>query len=87
MTFYPLAFYPAPRFLQYHIFAVMKDKMTFQNDARDVLLCSYFQAYIKYQGVDLVSSRDLLVTQMTVTVALTLPELAATGSARVRAIQ
>ena len=54
MTFYPLAFHPAygnftspgpPRFLQDHVFAVMKDNMSFQNDGADVLSCDYFQAY------------------------------------------
>jgi hypothetical protein len=54
MTFYPLAFHPAcgnftspglPRFLQDHVFAVMKDNMSFQNDGAEVLSCDYLQGH------------------------------------------
>jgi hypothetical protein len=54
MTFYPLAFHPAhgnftsprpPRFLRDHVFAAMKDNMSFQNDSAEVLSCDYFQGY------------------------------------------
>ena len=51
MTFYPIAFHPAYRnfistgllrFLNDHIFAIMKDNISFQNDGADVLSCNYF---------------------------------------------
>ena len=51
MAFYPLASNLAygnltspgpPRFLQDHVFAVMKDNMSFQNDGADVLSYGYF---------------------------------------------
>lgn len=33
-----------PRFVQDHVFAVMKDNMGFRNNGADVLLCDYFHA-------------------------------------------
>jgi hypothetical protein len=51
MTFYPLAFHPSygnftsprpPRFLHDHVFAVMKDNMSYQNDGAAVVSCNYF---------------------------------------------
>lgn len=96
MTFYPLAFHPAygnftspgpPRFLRDHVFAVMKDNMSFQNDGADVLSCDYFQGYSNIKRSIRYNPEDLLVTQGIATAALTLPESAAKGSARVRAIQ
>ncbi|KAL5351019.1 hypothetical protein ACLOAV_004593 [Pseudogymnoascus australis] len=96
MRFYPLAFHPAygnftspgpPRLVQDHFFAVMKDNMSFQNDGPDVLSCDYFQGYSNIKRSIRCNSEDLLVTQGTATVAVTLPESAAKGSARVRAIQ
>ena len=76
----------SPRFLQDHVFAVMKGNMSFQNDGADVLSCDYFQAYSIKRSIRY-NPEDLLVTQEIATAALTLPESAAKGSARVRAIQ
>ena len=96
MTFYPLAFHLAygnftslgpPQFLQDHVFAVMKDNMSFQNDGADVLSCGHFQGYSNVKRSVQGNPEDLLVTQGIATAALTLPESAAKGSARVRAIQ
>lgn len=59
MTFYPLDFNMAvgnftsplpPWFLQDHVFAVMKDNMSFQNDGADVLSCDYFQSTATSSG-------------------------------------
>ena len=64
----------SPRFLQNHVFAVMKGNMSFQNDGADVLSCDYFQ-------VDPVQPRGSPGDAWTATAALTLPESAAKGSA------
>jgi hypothetical protein len=65
----------------------MKDNMSFQNDGADVLSCDYFQAYSNIKRSIRYNPEDLLVTQGIATAALTLPESAAKGSARVRGIQ
>ena len=96
VTFYPLGFNLAlgnftsagpPWFLQDHVIAVMKDNMSFQNDGADVLSCEYFQAYSNIKRSIRCNPEDLLVTQGIATAALTLPESAAKGSARIRGIQ
>ena len=53
----------------------------------DVLSCHYFQTYSNIKWRIHCNSEDLLVTQEIATAALTLPESAAEGFARVRAIQ
>ena len=82
MTFYPLAFHPAygnftspgpPRFLQDHVFAVMKDNMSFQNDGADVLSCDYFQAYSNIKRSIRYNLEDLLVTEGVATRRLRCP--------------
>jgi len=96
MTFYPLAFHPAygnftspgpPRFLHDHVFAVMKDNMSYQNDGAAVLSCDYFQGYSNIKRVIRYNPEDLLVTQGTATAALTLPDSEAKSSARVKTKQ
>ncbi|OBT88517.1 hypothetical protein VE02_03494 [Pseudogymnoascus sp. 03VT05] len=59
----------------------------FQNDGADVLSCDYFQGYSNIKQSIQYNPENLLVTQGIATGALTLPESAAKGSARVRAIQ
>ncbi|KAL5348503.1 hypothetical protein ACLOAV_005919 [Pseudogymnoascus australis] len=53
----------------------------------NVLSCDYFQGYSNIKRSIRYNPEDLLVTQGIATAALTLPESAAKGSARVRAIQ
>jgi hypothetical protein len=96
MTFYPIAFHPAygnftspgpPRFLNDHVFAVMKDNMSFQNDGADVLSCNYFQAYTNIKRSIRHNPEDLLVTQGIATAALTLPASESQGAARIKSKQ
>jgi len=96
ITFYPIAFHPAhgnftspgpPRFLNDHVFAVMKDNMSFQNDGADVLSCNYFQAYTNIKRSIRHNPEDLLVTQGVATAALTLPAAEAQRSARIKGKQ
>lgn len=96
MTFYPMAFHPAygnftspgpPRFLQDHVFAVMKDNMSYENNGSPVLSCDYFQAYSNIKRSVRYNPEDLLVTQGIATAALTLPESEAKSSNRVKTTQ
>ena len=96
MTFYPIAFHPAygnftsagpPRFLNDHVFAVMKDNMSFQNDGADVLSCNYFQAYTNIKRSIRHNPEDLLASQGIATAALTLPASEAQRSVRVKGAQ
>ena len=74
----------AARFLQDHVFAVIKDNMSFQNDGADVLSCEYFQAYTNIKRSIRYNPEDLLVTQGTATAALTVPDHGANDSVTVK---
>jgi len=96
LTFYPMAFHPVygnfssprpPRFLQDHVFAIMKDNMSFQNEGAEVLSCGYFQGYSNIKRSIRHNPKDLLVSQGMATAALTLPEVEAKASVHVRAKQ
>ena len=96
MTFYPLAFHPAygnftspgpPQFLTDHVFAVMKDNMSFQNDGADVLSCNHFQAYTNIKRSIRYNPEDLLATQGIATAALTLPASETQAAARIKSKQ
>ena len=63
----------------------MKVNMSFQNDSAEVS-CDYFHGYCNIKRANRYNFEDILVTQGIATAALTLPESAAKGSARVRAI-
>ncbi|RFU24116.1 hypothetical protein B7463_g12224, partial [Scytalidium lignicola] len=96
MTFYPLAFHPrysnfsSPgplRFLQDHVFAVMKENMSYQNNRAAVLSCDFFQGYSNTKRSIRYNPEDLLVTQGIATAALSLPDSEAKRSAQVKATQ
>jgi hypothetical protein len=89
MTFYPLAFPPGiwnftspepTRFLQDHVFSVMKGNMSFQNDGAEAVSFDYFHGYSNIK-------RAMISRQRRGSRRQPLPESAAKGSARVRAIQ